>query len=109
MVEESQHYWNYYDGDEKINSGKIIENFLDAGYFGQFNIDRLDFNLTVYEELYNIATDKSETEIRKICEQVMFKGSTADKKLRCYQLRKKAGLCWAKFFQKMLTYIILTD
>ncbi len=96
-------------GEEKINSGNIIKNFLEAGYFGQMNIDRLDCNLSIYEELLNMASEKSETEIRKICAQVMFKGSAADKKIKMLSGGEKSRVMLGKILLKNVNLLILDE
>ncbi len=96
-------------GEENINSGSIISNTIETGYFGQMNIDRLNSELSVYEELFNIATNKNETEIRKVCAQVMFKGNTAEKKIGILSGGEKSRVMLGKILLKNVNLLFLDE
>ena len=96
-------------GEEKIISGSITNNLLETGYFGQMNIDRLNSELTIYEELYKSANNKNETEIRKICAQVMFKGDTVEKKIGVLSGGEKSRVMLGKILLKNVNFLILDE
>ena len=96
-------------GEEKIISGSITNNLLETGYFGQMNIDRLNSELTIYEELYKSANNKNETEIRKTCAQVMFKGDTVEKKIGVLSGGEKSRVMLGKILLKNVNFLILDE
>ena len=96
-------------GEEKIISGSITNNLLETGYFGQMNIDRLNPELTIYEELYKSANNKNETEIRKTCAQVMFKGDTVEKKIGVLSGGEKSRVMLGKILLKNVNFLILDE
>ena len=100
---------NLLNEERKIASGSIIKNAFEVGYFGQMNIDRLDSNLSIYEELFKIANNKNETEIRKVCAQVMFKGSSVNKKIGVLSGGEKSRVMLGKILLKNVNLLILDE
>ena len=96
-------------GEEEINSGDIINNISEMAYFGQMNIDRLNSKISVYEELFEVADHKNETEIRKVCAQVMFKGESADKKIGVLSGGEKSRVMLGKILLKSVNLLILDE
>ena len=96
-------------GDEKLLSGSITNNFIETGYFGQMNVDRLNSKLSIYEELFKIAANKNETEIRKVCAQVMFKGDTVEKKIGVLSGGEKSRVMLGKILLKNINLLILDE
>jgi len=96
-------------GEEKLISGSITNNLLKIGYFGQMNVDRLNTKLSIYEELFKIATNKNETEIRKVCAQVMFKGNTVEKKIGVLSGGEKSRVLLGKILLKNINLLILDE
>ena len=96
-------------GEEEINSGNITNNISRMAYFGQMNIDRLNSKISVYEELFKVADHKNETEIRKVCAQVMFKGESADKKIAILSGGERSRVMLGKILLKSVNLLILDE
>ncbi len=96
-------------GEEKPNEGRIMNNLPEIAYFGQMNIDRLNSNLSVFEELQKIADHNNETEIRKICAQVMFKGENANKRIDVLSGGERSRVMLGKILLKGVNLLILDE
>jgi ATP-binding cassette, subfamily F, member 3 len=63
-------------GDLTPISGNVRKhNKIEIGYFGQMNIDRLDKKRTIYEEMQESAPTISQTVVRKVCGNMMFRAA----------------------------------
>ena len=96
-------------GEEQAHAGSITNNLSEIAYFGQMNIDRLNPNLSVYEELYKIANTKNEQDVRKVCAQVMFKGDNADKKIGVLSGGERSRVMLGKILLKSVNLLILDE
>ncbi len=96
-------------GEEKIKSGNIINNSPEMAYFGQMNIDRLNSKNSVFEELLKVADNKNETEVRKICAQVMFRGDNANKKIEVLSGGERSRVMLGKILLKHVNLLILDE
>ena len=97
-------------GDLKPNSGniKLSENTV-IGYFGQSNIDRLDRNLTVYEEIGKSNPKLNYTQVRAICGQMCFAQEAAEKKISLLSGGERSRVMLGKILATPCNLIILDE
>ena len=81
----------------------------DIGYFGQMNIDRLDPNLSIYEELQKYAPTMSQTDVRKICGNMMFSGTLSNKKIEILSGGEKSRVMLGKILLKPANLLLLDE
>jgi len=53
----------------------------EIGYFGQMNIDRLSPNNSIYEELQEYVPQMAQSNVRRVCGNMMFSGTLSNKKV----------------------------
>lgn len=94
----------------KSDTAKIEKNDkLIEGYFGQMNVDRLDKNLTIYEELKKEYPHLEENIIRKVCSQMLFTGSTVHKKIQVLSGGEKSRIMLAKIILQNTNLLLLDE
>lgn len=90
-------------GNIKTNSKTVI------GYFGQMNIDRLDNNLTVYEELQKVDDRLPQTRVRQVCGNMMFSSDLANKKIGVLSGGEKSRVMLGKILLKGVNLLLLDE
>ncbi len=97
-------------GDLTPVYGKINHHSkTEIGYFGQMNIDRLDENLSVYEEMQESAPEINQTNVRKVCGKMMFSGSLSDKKIGVLSGGEKSRVMLGKILLKKANLLLLDE
>jgi len=79
------------------------------GYFGQMNIDRLDRNLTVYEELQRVDEKLPQTRIRQVCSNMMFSSDLANKKIGVLSGGEKSRVMLGKILLQGVNLLLLDE
>lgn len=91
-------------------SGNIKTNpKTEIGYFGQMNIDRLDPNLSIYEEMQNSAPTISQTNVRKVCGNMMFSGTLSNKLISVLSGGEKSRVMLGKILLKPANLLFLDE
>jgi ATP-binding cassette subfamily F protein 3 len=90
-------------GNIKINGNSEI------GYFGQMNIDRLDKNLTIYEELQKTDETLPQTRVRQVCGNMMFSSDLANKKISVLSGGEKSRVMLGKILLKGVNLLLLDE
>ncbi len=97
-------------GDLSANSGNIkINNKTEIGYFGQMNIDRLNPELSIYEEMQISAPDISQTNVRRVCGNMMFSGTLSNKKIEVLSGGEKSRVMLGKILLKPSNILLLDE
>ncbi len=81
----------------------------EIGYFGQMNIDRLNPNHSIYEEVQSCMSDMPETEVRKICANMMFSNNLSNKKINILSGGEKSRVMLAKILIKPANLLLLDE
>lgn len=98
------------NSEENLLSGNIIKHpSVEIGYFGQMNIERLNSNLSIFEELLKDSSITEETRIRKVCAQVMFSGNDADKKIKILSGGERSRVMLGKILLKNVNLLFLDE
>jgi len=79
------------------------------GYFGQMNIDRLDPENSIYMELQNCVPDMSETQVRKICANMMFTNNLSNKKINILSGGEKSRVMLGKILINPANLLLLDE
>lgn len=82
---------------------------VEIGYFGQMNIDRLDSNLTIYEELQKTDETLPQTRIRQVCGNMMFSSDLANKKISVLSGGEKSRVMLGKILLKGVNLLLLDE
>lgn len=90
-------------GNVKINPK------VEIGYFGQMNIDRLDKNLTIYEELQKVDEKLPQTRVRQVCGNMMFSSDLANKKISVLSGGEKSRVMLGKILLKGANILLLDE
>jgi ATP-binding cassette subfamily F protein 3 len=94
---------------EPLN-GKIKTNpKVEIGYFGQMNIDRLDKNLTIYEELQKVDERLPQTRVRQVCGNMMFSSDLANKPISVLSGGEKSRVMLGKILLKGVNLLLLDE
>lgn len=94
---------------EPLN-GKIKTNpKVEIGYFGQMNIDRLDKNLTIYEELQKVDERLPQTRVRQVCGNMMFSSDLAHKQISVLSGGEKSRVMLGKILLKGVNLLLLDE
>jgi ATP-binding cassette subfamily F protein 3 len=97
-------------GDLQPLDGKIIlHNKAEVGYFGQMNIDRLDPLMTIYEEMQQHNPNINQTNIRRVCGNMMFSGDLANKKISMLSGGEKSRVMLGKILLKPVNLLLLDE
>ncbi len=86
-----------------------INNKVEIGYFGQMNIDRLDGDLSVYEELQRTDEKLPQTRIRQVCSNMMFSSDLANKKIKVLSGGEKSRVTLGKILLKGVNLLLLDE
>ena len=90
--------------------GKIKTNpKVEIGYFGQMNIDRLDRNLTIYEELQKVDEKLPQTRVRQVCGNMMFSSDLANKQISVLSGGEKSRVMLGKILLKGVNLLLLDE
>ncbi len=90
-------------GSVKVN-GKVK-----IGYFGQMNIDRLDKNLSIYEELQKVDETIPQTRVRQVCGNMMFSSDLAKKQIGVLSGGEKSRVMLGKILLKGVNLLLLDE
>lgn len=97
-------------GDLTPLAGNVrLHNKVEIGYFGQMNIDRLEKTLTVYEEMHKSAPTATQTTVRRVCGNMMFSGSLADKTISVLSGGEKSRVMLGKILLKPSNILFLDE
>ncbi|MEE3002881.1 MAG: ABC-F family ATP-binding cassette domain-containing protein [Pseudomonadota bacterium] len=97
-------------GELSPKDGNVaIHEKTEFGYFGQMNIDRLNPHLNIYEEMQNSAPNLSQTNVRKICGNMMFSGNLANKKIAVLSGGEKSRVMLGKILLKPANLLLLDE
>jgi ATP-binding cassette subfamily F protein 3 len=94
---------NPINGTIKVN-GKV-----EIGYFGQMNIDRLDGNISIYEELQRTDETLPQSRIRQVCSNMMFGSDLASKKISVLSGGEKSRVTLGKILLKGVNLLLLDE
>lgn len=86
-----------------------VNNKTEIGYFGQMNIDRLDQNLTVYEELQKVDDKLPVSRVRQVCSNMMFNSDLANKKIGVLSGGEKSRVMLGKILLKGANLLLLDE
>lgn len=86
-----------------------VHNKVEIGYFGQMNIDRLDKNLTIYEELQRVDDSLPQSRIRQVCSNMMFSSDLANKKISVLSGGEKSRVMLGKILLKGVNLLLLDE
>lgn len=91
-------------------SGNVkVHNKAEIGYFGQMNIDRLNPEMTIYEEMQHSAPTISQTNVRRVCGNMMFSGALSDKKIGVLSGGEKSRVMLGKILLKNANILLLDE
>lgn len=94
----------------KSLSGNIYSHpDLKLGFFGQTNIQRLDFDNTIIEEVKSVDPSCSDQKVRTVCATMMFEGEMAKKKISVLSGGEKARVMLAKILAKPTNLLMLDE
>lgn len=97
-------------GDLTPNSGTVrINNKTEIGYFGQMNIDRLNPELSIYEEMHNAAPTANQTTVRRTAGNMMFSGTLSNKKIGVLSGGEKSRVMLGKILLKPANLLLLDE
>lgn len=82
---------------------------LSIAYFGQTNIQKLNPSLTILEEVQLASPNLPFAEVRKICGQMMFSGSSAEKKIRVLSGGEKSRVLLGKILASPCNLLLLDE
>ena len=91
------------EGNIKINSKTEI------GYFGQMNIDRLNPELSIYEEMHNSAPTLNQTTVRRVASNMMFPGTLSNKAIKVLSGGEKSRVMLGKILLKPSNLLLLDE
>lgn len=94
---------------QPIHGTVKINNKVKIGYFGQMNIDRLDNNLTIYEELQKVDEKLPQTRIRQVCSNMMFSSDLANKKIGVLSGGEKSRVTLGKILLQGVNLLLLDE
>lgn len=91
------------EGNVNVHKKAVI------GYFGQMNIDRLDPGLSICEEMQQHDLSISQTNIRRVCGNMMFSGDLAHKKISVLSGGEKSRVMLGKILLKPVNLLLLDE
>jgi len=94
---------------EALKGNVKTNNKVEIGYFGQMNIDRLDNNLTIYEELQKVDEKLPQTRVRQVCGNMMFSSDLANKKISVLSGGEKSRVMLGKILLKGTNLLLLDE
>jgi len=97
-------------GDLTALKGSVkINPKVEIGYFGQMNIDRLDKNISIYEELQKVDEKLPVTRVRQVCGNMMFSSDLANKKIGVLSGGEKSRVTLGKILLKGVNLLLLDE
>jgi ATP-binding cassette subfamily F protein 3 len=97
-------------GDLEAIEGNVkLNNKAEIGYFGQMNIDRLDPNISIYEEMQNYAPNVPQTNVRRVCGNMMFSGTLSNKIIGVLSGGEKSRVMLGKILLKPSNLLLLDE
>lgn len=97
-------------GDLKpINGYSNMHQKTKIGYFGQMNIDRLNPKNSIYAELQSCVPNMSETEVRKVCANMMFTNNLSNKKINVLSGGEKSRVMLGKILINPANLLLLDE
>lgn len=94
---------------DPISGNSKIHNKAQIGYFGQMNIDRLNPQLSIYEEMQKSAPQLNQTTVRKTCGNMMFSGTLSNKKISVLSGGEKSRVMLGKILLKPSNLLLLDE
>ena len=82
---------------------------VQAGYFGQTNVDRLHPGLTVEEEVRRANPSLTRTQVRTLCGAVMFGGGAAEKKVSVLSGGERSRVLLGKILAAPVNLLLLDE
>lgn len=82
---------------------------VQAGYFGQTNVDRLNSSNSVEQEVLEVEPDHNRTRARGLCGQMMFSGDMALKKVSVLSGGERARVLLAKILAVPSNLLVLDE
>lgn len=86
-----------------------VNNKVKIGYFGQMNIDRLDKDLSVYEELQRTDETIHQSRVRQVCSNMMFSSDLAKKQIGVLSGGEKSRVMLGKILLKGVNLLLLDE
>jgi len=97
-------------GDLKPINGYSNSHFkTKIGYFGQMNINRLNPKNSIYTELQNCVPNMSETQVRKVCANMMFSDNLSNKKIGVLSGGEKSRVMLGKILINPANLLLLDE
>jgi ATP-binding cassette subfamily F protein 3 len=97
-------------GDLTPKDGNIkANNKTEIGYFGQMNIDRLNNDLSIYEEMQNSAPTTNQTTVRCVAGNMMFSGTLSNKAIGVLSGGEKSRVMLGKILLKPSNLLLLDE
>ncbi len=97
-------------GELKALSGSVkTHEKTKIGYFGQMNIDRLDEKLSIYQEMQNSVPEMNQTNVRRVCGNMMFSGSLSNKPISVLSGGEKSRVLLGKILLKPANLLFLDE
>ena len=94
---------------EPIDGNVKLNNKTEIGYFGQMNIDRLNPDLSIYEEMQNYAPTVPQTNVRRVCGNMMFSGTLSNKQIKVLSGGEKSRVMLGKILLKASNLLLLDE
>jgi ATP-binding cassette subfamily F protein 3 len=94
--------------DALKGSSKIL-NKAEIGYFGQTNIDHLNPKLSIYEEMQKTAPQLNQTNVRRVCGNMMFSGTLSNKLVGVLSGGEKSRVMLGKILLKPSNLLLLDE
>lgn len=84
-------------------------NRAEMGFFGQMNIDRLNPNLSIYEEMQKYVPNINQTTVRRVAAHMMFSGTLSNKKIEILSGGEKSRVMLGKILLKPANLLLLDE
>ena len=82
---------------------------VSVGYFGQTNIQRLNNESTIESEVFSSNSALSTTDVRRICGQMMFRGTQAEKRIGVLSGGERSRVLLGKILAKPCNLLLLDE
>ena len=97
------------DGISPISGDFEMHDKAKIGYFGQMNIGRLDPENTIAKEVESANTEATYGDVRRICSNMLFSGSLADKKISVLSGGEKSRVMLGKILLQKANLLLLDE
>lgn len=94
---------------EPFEGSVRANNKTEIGFFGQMNIDRLNPNLSIYEEMQKYVPDINQTTVRRTAAHMMFSGTLSNKKIEILSGGEKSRVMLGKILLKPANLLLLDE